>query len=215
MAGRKRITMEGWLSFGKEKAESFLKDKRYLQELVAELYKRREPRPLTGEDSIELRTFGDNFRGVEEGMFNPEYYDRRKGKIEKTELAELLEAIRELERNPRDEEKILHALEEAGDILWQYVAAITFHRENPKFREVAERFSFVYNRAVSKIAEILKVPYEIAESGIEDICKAKYGVRAWLESKGYEGKFKEGEEEIMKRALKGVYPLSTFLESQA
>ena len=80
---------------------------------------------------------------------------------------------------------------------------------------MAERFSFVYNLAISKIAEILKVPYEIAESGIEDVCKAKYGVRAWLESKGYEGKFKEGEEEVMKKALKGVYPLSTFLESQA
>jgi len=209
MARRKRITMEEWLSFGKEEVESFLKDKRYLQKLVAELYKRRERRPLTGEDSIELRTFG------EKGRFNPEYYDKKKGKIEKTELAELLEAIRELERNPKEEEKILHALEEAGDILWQYVAAITFHRENPEFRRVTERFYFVYNLAISKIAEILKVPYEIAESGIEDVCKAKYGVRAWLESKGYEGKFKEGEKEAMKKALKGVYPLSTFLESQA
>jgi len=215
MAGRKRITMEGWSSFGKEEVESFLKDKKCLQELVAELYKRREPRPLTGEDSIELRTFGDNFRGVEEGMFNPEYYDRRKGKIEKTELAELLEAIRELERNPKDGNKILHALEEAGDILWQYVAAITFHNRNPKFREVARKFFIVQNSAISRIAKTLEIPYGIVELGVEEACKAKYAVRVWLESKGYEGKFKEGEEEVMKKALKGVYHLSTFLESQA
>lgn len=154
----------------------------------------RSKRPLTGEDSLLVRSIGEDKNSI--------YNDRRRGYV-KTELAEFDDALEQYDKNP-DEENSLELLLEAGDMLFQKAVLNVFYKDEDDYDYVTRKI----NHAISYIAE------EVEKRGftmkmVEQLAEIKYSSRAErhiirkkTEDWGMEAKHPEIEHELCLDALR-------------
>ena len=108
---------------------------RALPESIDIIYQQRPARDLTGEDSIEVRTFGPNF--VSPLVFNGTWKNTREGRKEQTELAELHQWIDEHNKVG------LEFAMDAGDLWYQYQVMELHHKDHGDYDVIKPRFDEV------------------------------------------------------------------------
>jgi hypothetical protein len=159
-----------------------------LEHSVEIIYATRKPRDVFGPEGILTRTLGEGFNSPKE--FKPKYFDTKRNKMVETEFAETLEAIAEYDKNPGPNSRMDMFLE-VGDTMFQRYVVERSHKNHPRSKFALKQFDV----ALSYLSSALEVRGYSMQTA-ERMAEVKYGVRAWLESKGYVSKDKVLERKL-------------------
>lgn len=165
-----------------------------LESKVKEIYSFRKPRPLIGDNGILMRTLGEKFIGP--SNYEKTYFDDRRKENAQTEFAEFIEALEVYDSSHLEEDRVELYLE-AGDILFQKEAIDLWHKNDPCYSEVNNKFTTALSYVEQELSR--------RSMSIEDAKRAaviKYSTRSWLSSQGLKAKDKELEKKICLEELK-------------
>lgn len=158
-----------------------------LEKSIKNLFKDRRLRDLLGEDGLLVRTVGNNFEGPDN--FEPYYVDSKRGKV-LTEFAEAMDALKEADKDPGTD-RDLDIVLEVGDVLLQKRIVELYYKDHESYEDVINKFDTALNYLNGCIEE-----RKINPVAAEEMCRLKYGVRAWLGLNLYDVKKKEFETEL-------------------
>lgn len=169
-----------------------------LEKSIREIYSTRGLRSLTGEQGIVERTLGDNF--VNLNNYKKTYFDKRRGLEVKTELAEVIEAFDEYDKNPTQDNKIKLLLE-VGDFIFQRQVASIYHKSDQSYGEFINRIDECLSSFKANL-EKRGLSIELSEK----LIRIKQGSRAWLRKRGAPEKAKDKklEYELCKEELERI-----------
>jgi len=167
-----------------------------LESKANENYALRKSRPIVGDDSVLMRTLGDDFKGPL--SYKGTYFDEVRKKDVLTEFREFIDELLNYDASPSAVKK-MDLYMEAGDILFQKAVLDLKHRENSFYPEVSGKFAV----AISYVEE------ELSRRGlsIDSARRAaviKYGVRYWLDTHGLKGKDEELEKMLCLEELENA-----------
>ena len=181
-----------------EKLRGYI-DTSTLEDSIETIYSLGSPRPLLGENSVVLRTFGDHFKGINRGQetsfeevraYQGTYFDTLKEEERPTEFAEYVDAVINYDKDNSEENRI-SVLDEVGDILCQRKVVEVRHGENEKYKEVMEIFD--------SLLGMIKEDLSGRGLNLDDayrIARIKYACRSHLGEEGYNPKNKALERRL-------------------
>ena len=159
-----------------------------LESTISAIYSSRQPRDLMGEEGILVRTLGSNFQGPHQ--YEPQYFDKRRGRRVDTEFSEVVEALAIYDLNPTRENEV-ELLLEVGDIVFQKEIIGLKHKNNENYISVLNQFTSVLNYLAQELDK-----RHLSFDKVKKLAEVKYGSRAWLSSKGYKPKDKVLERQL-------------------
>ncbi len=165
-----------------------------LEKAVELIYLNGTLRPLYGENSVMLRTLGNNFSF---SRYQHTYYDSFRDGEAMTEFAEFMQALADFDRS-KTRDALVELILEAGDILYQSVVIDSKHRENPRYPEARDSIDSALGY-VKKELENRGILFE----KVRKLASMKYWIRGWMGTKGLPSKNKELEFQLCTEALEG------------
>jgi hypothetical protein len=155
------------------------------EESLKKIYAVRRVRDLTGNDGILQRTIGDDYTSP--SSYNEFYFDKKRGKNTRTELAETLLALKEYDKEPLKKNKI-KLLVEIGDILNQKKIINLFHKKHSSYLQADNILNSILEYFYNELKK-----RNINSSLVPELAKTKCGIKAWLREHGFTGKDKKLE----------------------
>ncbi|MFP4400480.1 MAG: hypothetical protein ACLFPQ_01240 [Candidatus Woesearchaeota archaeon] len=131
---------------------------------------RMKIRPITGNDSILLRSLGDNFDPYN---YQKTYFDEHHKTARPVEFAEAMEALEIYDNNPTIDNAV-EALIETGDMMFLSATLDVFHKSHEEYKYVKKQFK----QALDYLgAELLK--RRLGLTSARKLAEIKYTSRAW------------------------------------
>ena len=164
-----------------------------LEKSVRTIYSLRDiARPLYGQNSVMLRTLGDNF---DINSYSKNYFDEFRNKSAMTEFAEFREALDNYDSSSSSQNK-LDLILEAGDLLFQRIVLDVRHRENPKYVLAKNELDNVMLYVGGELRK-RGIPFE----KVNQLAEIKYGIRSWMGVHNLPSKNKELEAKLCLEVL--------------
>jgi len=156
-----------------------------LEDSVRAIYSSGRARPLYGNNSVMLKTLGNNFQGPD--SYQKDYFDHFKYKKAMTEFAEFCESLKNYD-NLQSRNNLIEVLLEAGDLLFQSVVLDLRHQGKTRYQNARSQM----DKAMSYVAEEL-IKRGLSMDLVRKLARIKYGVRSFMIFKGLPPKNKDLE----------------------
>ena len=156
-----------------------------LEDSVRSIYSSGRARPLYGDNSVMLRTLGDNFQGSD--SYQKDYFDHFKDEKAMTEFAEFCESLKNYD-NSQSRNNLIEVLLEAGDLLFQSIVIDLRHQGKTQHQTARSQM----DKAMSYVAEELR-KRGLSMDLVRKLARIKYGVRSFMIFKGLPPKNKDLE----------------------